>query len=107
MRPHSFIAFFLAIAALDGAWAADTNWPQFRGQDSSGVSANAAFPDSWTDTENIEWKTDLPGRSWSSPIVWGDRIFLTSVVYSDESEAPKKGLYLGGNRPDPPKSEHQ
>ena len=53
------------------------------------------------------WKTDLPGRSWSSPIVWGNRVFLTAVVNLGESEAPKKGLYFGGNRPEPPKTEHR
>src|SRR5207344_10903 len=39
-------------------------------------------------------------------IVWGDRVFLTTVVNQGQSEQPKKGLYLGGNRPDPPSSEH-
>ena len=64
-------------------------------------------PTQWSATENVAWKTDLPGRSWSSPIVWGDRVFLTAVVNSGESEAPKKGLYFGGERPEPSKAEHQ
>lgn len=89
------------------AAAADANWPQFRGTSAAGVSANARLPDHWSATENVEWKTELPGRSWSSPIVWGGRVFLTAVVNQGESEPPKKGLYFGGNRPDPPKTEHQ
>jgi hypothetical protein len=56
--------------------------------------------------DNVAWKTDLPGRSWSSPIVWGDRVFLTAVVNVGQSEPPKKGLYMGGERLLPPKSEH-
>lgn len=52
-------------------------------------------------------ETDIKGRGWSSPIVWGDKIFLTTVVNLGESEKPKKGLYFGGERPKPPESEHQ
>ncbi len=88
------------------ALATDTNWPQFRGAAARGVSTNASLPARWSATENVEWKTEIPGRGWSSPIVWGDCVFLTTVVNRGESEEPKKGLYLGGNRPEPPKSVH-
>ena len=82
------------------------NWPQFRGADARGVSTNANLPDKWSVTENVEWKTAIPGRGWSSPVVWGERVFLTTVINSGETEAPKKGLYLGGNRPEIPATEH-
>ncbi len=72
----------------------------------AGVSTNADLPDTWSATENVAWKTDLPGRSWSSPIVWGQRVFLTTVVNLGESEPPKKGLYFGGERPVPSKAVH-
>ena len=65
------------------------------------------LPDSWSATENVAWKTDIPGRGWGSPIVWGDKVFLSSVVNSGESEQPKKGLYFGGNRPDAPTTIHR
>jgi len=97
---------FTALGALCVQAFAGENWPQFRGPNASGVSTNANLPDKWSTTENAAWKADLPGCSWSSPIVWGDRVFLTAVVNSGESEAPKKGLYLGGERPAPSKSEH-
>jgi hypothetical protein len=83
------------------------DWSQFRGPGARGVSEDAAFPDRWSATENVAWKTDLPGRGWSSPVVWGGRVFLTTVVNQGESEAPKKGLYFGGDRPKPPKSTHE
>lgn len=86
--------------------AESANWPQFRGPHAAGVSANADLPDRWSAADNVAWKTDLPGRSWSSPIVWGHRVFLTAVVNSGASEEPKKGLYFGGDRPEPPKTEH-
>jgi outer membrane protein assembly factor BamB len=78
---------------------ADNNWPQFRGS-SAGV-AEGALPDEWSTTKNVIWKADVPGRGWSSPILWGDRIFLTTVVRDGSWEEPKKGLYFGGDRPKP------
>lgn len=98
--------FLLACALWGSAFAAD-HWPQLRGSDGAGVSTNPNQPAKWSATENVAWKTDLPGRSWSSPIVWGDKVFLTAVVNLGDSEPPKKGLYFGGNRPEPPKSEHR
>lgn len=76
-------------------------WPQFRGPGSTGVAEGATLPDSWSTTQNVTWKTTIPGHGWSSPIAWGDRIFLTSVIPVGETEAPKKGLYLQGERPAP------
>lgn len=83
------------------------NWPQFRGPESRGVLDDATFQDTWSATENVAWKADIPGRGWSSPVVWGDTVFLTSVVSQGELEEPKKGLYFGGNRLDAPDTVHQ
>ncbi len=100
------LALFLVFVPPRQALSADANWPQFRGPGSAGAGADAAFPEKWSATENVEWKTDLPGRSWSSPIVWGDRVFVTSVLNSGESEMPRKGLYFGGEPPQPSQSQH-
>ena len=110
MKPLTFHALLLGLVLLgrsNADHADPSHWPQFRGPSAAGVSTNANLPDQWSATENIEWTTALPGRSWSSPIVWGNRIFLTAVVNLGESEPPKKGLYFGGDRPEPPKAEHQ
>jgi len=80
---------------------AQEHWPQFRGPESRGVASGSNLPDRWSATENVAWKTDVPGRGWSSPVVWGERVFLTTAVNSGELETPKKGLYFGGNRPEP------
>jgi len=108
MRTRIIFTLLICLVAPSQSHPAteDSNWPQFRGPNAAGVSANPNLPDKWSTTENVAWKTDLPGRSWSSPIVWGDRVFLTTVVNTGQSEPPKKGLYLGGDRPLPPKSEH-
>ncbi|NUQ62589.1 MAG: PQQ-binding-like beta-propeller repeat protein [Pirellulales bacterium] len=77
------------------------HWPQFRGPEARGVAGNTRLPNRWSASENIAWKTDVPGRGWSSPIVWGNRVFLTTAVNRGDLETPKKGLYFGGNRPEP------
>ena len=107
--PHRPIAIASVVTSLLLAVAAygDANWPQFRGPDSRGVADGAGLPDTWSATENIAWKVDVPGRGWSSPIVWGNRVFLTTVVSQGEVEAAKKGLYFGGERKDAPDSVHQ
>jgi outer membrane protein assembly factor BamB len=100
------VCCFLFIAWVSQA-RAQTNWPQFRGADSRGVANGNTLPDRWSATENVAWKTDIPGRGWSSPIVWGDRVFLTTVINTGTAEEPKKGLYFGDDRPQPPDSVHQ
>jgi outer membrane protein assembly factor BamB len=97
---------FLASVGLLGLQGVE-NWPQFRGPESSGVADDPKLPDSWSSTKNVVWKTGIPGSGWSSPVVWGDRIFLTSVVSTVAPEVPKKGLYFGGNRENIPTDEHR
>ncbi|MBX9601723.1 MAG: PQQ-binding-like beta-propeller repeat protein [Bryobacteraceae bacterium] len=67
-------AVFLLIAAF--ACSAE-NWPQWRGPDNNGVSSEKGLPTQWSEGQNIAWKLPLPAWSGSTPIVWGDRIFLT------------------------------
>jgi len=98
---------FACAAILASSHVDAANWPQFRGPDARGVLDEATFPAIWSATENIAWKADIPGRGWSSPVVWGDTVILTSVVSQSELEAPKKGLYFGGERPDAPDTVHQ
>src|SRR5262249_5820592 len=92
---------FIMIGMLAAEITAQNNWAQFRGPGSVGVAEDPNLPDTWSTTENVAWKTDIPGTGWSSPTVWGDNIFLTSVVSSVEGEKPKKGLYFGGERKAP------
>jgi len=98
----------VAFAVLGRSATAESadNWSQFRGPGSRGVAENPALPEVWSATKNVAWKTEIPGRGWSSPVAWGDRAFLTTVINEGESEEPKKGLYFGGNRARP-KSLHR
>ncbi|MCC7085472.1 MAG: PQQ-binding-like beta-propeller repeat protein [Pirellulales bacterium] len=59
------------------------NWPQWRGPRSNGVSGEAGLPTTWSKTENVAWRLTLPGPAGSTPVVWGDSIFLTSVDGND------------------------
>jgi outer membrane protein assembly factor BamB len=71
-----------------------------------GVAEDARLPDTWSTTENVAWAAEVPGRGWSSPIVVGDSIILTSVVSSEAEGAPRGGLYFGGELP-PPENPHR
>jgi outer membrane protein assembly factor BamB len=86
----------LVVAVGISAWAAE--WPSFRGPAAAGIAADQNLPDSWDATtgENIQWKTPIPGLAHSSPILWGDRIFVTTAVSSRGNATFKPGLYGEG-----------
>jgi outer membrane protein assembly factor BamB len=84
----------LALAMLTGA-AAAAEWPGWRGPRGDGVSDEKNLPLRWSRTDNVAWKVAIPGRGYSSPIVWGDRVFLTTCV-----EKNLKRLLLCLNRAD-------
>lgn len=73
-------------------------WPQFRGPGASGVADGQRIPDRWSveTGENIEWKVAVPGLAHSSPIVWDDRIFVTSAISSRPDASFRPGLYGEG-----------
>ena len=99
---HRILVLVAAAWLMSRSLLAGDTWPQFRGPGSLGTSEGTGLPDRWSCTDNVVWKTPIPGRGWSSPIVWHDRIFVTSAVREGgEPEAVKKGLYLFGERPAP------
>jgi outer membrane protein assembly factor BamB len=61
----------------------NANWPQWRGATGQGVSSDPRLPLEWSPTENVRWKTAIPGRGHSSPVVWGNRVFLTTAIEGD------------------------
>jgi outer membrane protein assembly factor BamB len=77
-------------------------WPSFRGPNASGIAAKQNLPDQWDVKSggNILWKIPIPGLAHSSPIVWGDRIFLTSAISSQPNATFKPGLYGDGDASD-------
>lgn len=78
---------------VTGPAAVDTTWPQFRGPSGRAVSPIATLPTTWSTTINVAWKVDVPGRGWSSPIVWGDQVIVTSAVGAGAFKQPSPGIY--------------
>lgn len=74
----SLLTMFPAFVAHP-ADTADAQWPQWRGPDFNGMARSSA-PVEWSDTKNIKWKTAIPGRGFSTPVIWGNRMFLTTAV---------------------------
>jgi outer membrane protein assembly factor BamB len=66
-------------------WAGD--WPQFRGPSASAIGTDKNLPAEWGADKNVAWKVKIPGYGWSSPIVWGDRVFVTTAV-TDKQDRP-------------------
>jgi outer membrane protein assembly factor BamB len=75
------------------------SWPSFRGPQASGIAEGQNLPDSWNvkTGENILWRTPIPGLAHSSPVIWGNRIFVTSAVSSDPKATFRPGLYGDGD----------
>lgn len=75
------------------------NWPSFRGPGASGISDGQNLPDRWDPKtgQNVLWRTPIPGLAHSSPVVWGDRIFVTSAVSTDPKATFRPGLYGDGD----------
>jgi outer membrane protein assembly factor BamB len=75
------------------------SWPSFRGSQASGVAEGQNLPDRWDAAtgENILWSTAIPGLGHSSPIVWGDRVFVTTAISSDPDATFRPGLYGDGD----------
>src|SRR6266498_3685029 len=103
---HMVLFFTLAATIALRASPAPDSWPQFRGPGARGISDNARLPLTWSDIENVAWKRPVRGSGWSSPVVWGNKIFLTSVESEGEEERIKGGLYFGGERPVPKDVHH-
>jgi outer membrane protein assembly factor BamB len=81
----------LLLLASSAVYGNDDAWPQFRGPDSNPVGADARLADRWSKTENVEWSREVPGRGWSSPIVTGGRVYLTTVTTEGKSKPPQTG----------------
>src|SRR5829696_2281374 len=71
----------------------EATWPQFRGHAGRAVSTIATLPTTWSTTMNVAWKADVTGRGWSSPIVWGDQVIVTSAIGSREFKQASPGIY--------------
>jgi outer membrane protein assembly factor BamB len=79
------VALLVLVGAAATAPAGD--WPQFRGPHGSATSTDRDLPAEWGPDKNVAWKVKVPGYGWSSPVVWGDKVFVTTAV-TDKQERP-------------------
>ena len=101
-------AFGILVTMIIGLQAEETtNWPQFRGPGARGVAKGKGLPTTWSTTENVKWCVPVPGRGWSSPVIWGDKVFLSSAISTGKEKTVKKGLYFGGNEKTPSPNQHR
>src|SRR5215213_6048512 len=75
------VLLFVSAAAA----RAEDNWPQFRGPTGQGISDATGLPSTWSETENVVWKTAIHGKSHSSPVVWGDQVWLTTATENGQA----------------------
>jgi outer membrane protein assembly factor BamB len=94
MRTVKLLPIVTLIVVVASALSAE-EWPRFRGPAAGVAADDPALPDTWSATQNVAWKAPIPGIGWSSPVVWGDHIFVTTVVNTAQQEPPKPGFYLG------------
>ncbi len=91
-------AVTLALSGLAQASQTEAGqyWGQWRGPEANGVSRTATPPLTWSENENIKWKIDIPGRGSSSPVVWGDKVFVTTAIPTgvdpESDHEPRGGL---------------
>jgi outer membrane protein assembly factor BamB len=95
-RLFAFALLSLAAAPLNSA-----EWPQFRGPDGQGHSTAKNLPVEWSETKNVAWRTEIPGKGWSSPVIEGDQIWMTYAIDDPLSEEEKKEKLKAntGNQP--------
>ena len=97
-RVAAVLGLSLVVAGLEPAVVAQQTspasryWAQWRGPHASGVSRTATPPLTWSETENVRWKIEIPGRGSGSPVVWGDRVFLSTAVPEVPGRQVKAGM---------------
>ena len=100
---HVFVLFFLlCVMALSQANASEynENWPTWRGPLFSGEAVKGSPPTVWSEKKNIKWKTPIPGKGLSTPVIWGDHIFITSAISLDKKASEEVVQKLKEEQPD-------
>lgn len=87
-----FSVCLLSVVLLHSACADD--WPQFRGPNGNGHSVAKRLPSQWSETKNVTWKTELPGKGWSSPVISGDQIWMTTALETEDGPVQLAALQV-------------
>ena len=73
---HILLSLMTAASML----AADKHWPEFRGPHGDGLSSATKLPLKWSEQQNVAWKTAIHDKGWSSPVIWGDQVWVTTAT---------------------------
>jgi outer membrane protein assembly factor BamB len=95
---HSALLLVVVAVAARGG----DNWPSFRGGPQPTIAEESTLPDTWDKKTNVRWVTDIPGEGWSSPVVWGRKVFVTSALSDAKGPQHRKGLYIEDLKGTPP-----
>jgi outer membrane protein assembly factor BamB len=98
----AFIALALLLQSASAKGDADQYWPQWRGPAQTGVAPSADPPTTWSESEHIKWKVNLPGTGNSTPIIWGDQIFIQAAIPTGKKAEAAKTEDNSAAPPQPP-----
>jgi outer membrane protein assembly factor BamB len=90
LSSSALLALTLSLRTAAAKGDADQYWPQWRGPSQTGVAPTADPPTTWSESENIKWKVNLPGSGNSTPIIWGDQIFVQAAIATGKKVEPAK-----------------
>lgn len=86
LRTTTFLVPFVLLCLCHAApLPAGENWPEFRGPTQQGHADATGLPVEWSEQQNVKWKTPIPGEGWSSPVIWGDQIWMTTATEEGHS----------------------
>ena len=105
MKPRVSLAIVFALwsctaLTVGAAGGQESGWPAWRGPLANGASPDAVPPVRWDEKTNVRWKTTIPGRGVSTPIVWKDRVFVTTAVETDQAADPETVRQAEAETPD-------
>jgi outer membrane protein assembly factor BamB len=92
------LAVLVIVLSWWAYWTQAGEWSQFRGTNNDGIAADTSIPAEWGPDKNVLWKVKIPGVAWSSPIIWGDKVFVTTAI-TDNQKKPQPGFGFGGGGP--------
>ncbi|HVX62712.1 MAG TPA: PQQ-binding-like beta-propeller repeat protein, partial [Pirellulales bacterium] len=104
LRHHAAVLIGLGFV-VSSATADD--WTRFRGSDGSGISSSSKHPSEWSEDSNVAWKTKIPGRGWSQPVIAGDNVFLTTAFAEGEEKPRRFDGGVPGDAKDPTTDDYQ
>src|SRR5262245_14741227 len=80
------VASLTIICSFAGTYSSASDWPQFRGPAGDGLTAEKQLPAEWGKDKNIQWKVKVPGVAWSCPIIWGDKLIVTTAITENQKK---------------------